>query len=291
MGAPLRKQCRAARHAIGVVITVNTFTMAEGDAPSTVGVISDANGLCDVFSDVFGAGLLAATDKDTIVESAKQNLNDAHLHLEYDFPDGSNTQKTAICEHTSQFTGCRLWIDEDSGQKIVFISETDAAAYEYQRRGFVQYEKNAISNISLIPQKVRRAGTEVNIWDRLPPVDVKIPRKLPNLPSDKVAETIIREFEAKVVDVEADEVYSPIRLWTQEERKGIVVPHTFCTRLNQYYAIRALHANVDPKDLKVTATKLKLDAREAMKGKKDKDDFWYLTCVELYDNSRNSVPV
>jgi hypothetical protein len=116
-----------------------------------------------------------------------------------------------MCEHTSQFTGCRFWIDEDSDEKVVLISETEASAYEYKWwQGFTEYEKSAISNISLIREKVRQAGTEIDIWDRPIPADVKIPEKLPSLPSNSsmVAVTVVREFELKVVDVDGNEVYS-----------------------------------------------------------------------------------
>lgn len=264
--------------------------MTSDGEPSAAGVINDVEGLCDVFTDVFGVDFLAGQDKDVVMEAARQSLQDAHLHRDYDFGDAKDTQQTVICEHTSQFTGCRFWIDEDNSEKMVFISETDAAAYEYQKRGFTEYGKNAISNISLIPQKTRRTGSEVNVRDRPPPIDLKIPAKLPKLSADttKIAAQVVEEFETKVVDADADEVYSPLRLWTQEARRGITVPSTFCTRLNQYYAIKVIHKDVDPKDLNVTATNLKKEAREAMANapaRQDKSDFWYVTCVDVYNNS------
>jgi hypothetical protein len=128
---------------------------ASNGEPSAVSIINDAEGLCDVFKDVFGDGFLEGEDKDVVVETAKQNLLDVRLHRDYDFAETNNTQQTVICEHTSQFMGCCFWIDEDSSEKMVFISETDASAHEYQKRGFTEYSKNAISDISLIPQKTR----------------------------------------------------------------------------------------------------------------------------------------
>lgn len=255
--------------------------MASSDnEPSLVGIISDADDFCNLFTGVFGDDLLTGSDKDTIVETAKRSLQNARLFREYDFDDAKDTQQTVMCEHTSQFTGCRFWIDEDSDEKVVLISETEASAYEYKWwQGFTEYEKSAISNISLIPQKVRRAGTEIDIWDRPIPADVKIPEKLPSLPSNSsmVAATVVREFELKVVDVDGNEVYTPLRLWTKEARSGKTIPSTFCTRLNMYYAIKVLHSNVDPENIDSTAKTLVKEARSATEGFDKPNDFWYNT--------------
>lgn len=256
-------------------------------------IISSVEDLCNVFTDVYSDDVYES--KECAIEAARQNLSDARLHREYDFGAKKDTQQTVICEHTSQFTGCRFWIDEDSSEKVVFISETDAAAFEYQRRGFSEYNKTAISDISLIPQKTRRYGIEINIWDRPPPTEVTIPRKLPKLPIDRgeLALAIIKEFEMKVVDVDTREVYSPLRLWTKEARRDLnySVPSTFGSRLNQYYAIKVIHRGTDPESIGESGKELIKKARERMRNEKDNiDDFWYVTCMEVY-NSNGLVDV
>jgi len=99
---------------------------------SEVAIVDDVDALCNVFERAFGAQLMDADDKDTVVETAKQKLQDSHLHRLYDFGSALEMKQTVICERTSQFTRCCMWIDEDSEERRVFIMETEVAADEFK---------------------------------------------------------------------------------------------------------------------------------------------------------------
>jgi hypothetical protein len=264
--------------------TTPVMSSNELDPLSNATVIHDVDSLCSVFKDTIGG---VTSDKDAVMETVKQNMDGAGLHRPYDFGGAEATNPTVVCEHTSQFTKCRLWIDEDSDEKVVFISETEAAAYEYKRRGFTEYEKSAISNVNMIPEKVRKPGMELSVFARPIPIDTVVADRIPPPRKDMTfAATVVEQFEDKIVDVKANEVYSPLRLWTKDARKGQKIPSSFHNRLNCYYAIKKFYANEDPSELTVSAKDLIRKARQDTSDTREPNaDFWFDACIELYSNT------
>lgn len=268
-------------------------SIAAADPLSEVVVAEDVNGLCDAFERVFGSEVLCSNDKDVAVEGARAKLREKRLEMPYDFGDEKETAPTVICEHTSQFKGCRIFIDEQSDTNRVYIVETDAVAFEFLKRGFKEYLKVSIPDISMIPEKTRLPGTEIDIFERPVPNIVELPDKIPTQRrGDSLAKTVVEQFEDKVLDVENDKVYAPIRLWTKETRSGVSkkVSGTLYNRLLCYYAIKTVHVNATVEELAaMNQKKLVDDAKYHAKGANPQTtmnaDFWFDACVGIY-NSR-----
>jgi hypothetical protein len=229
-------------------------------------------------------------NNDKLTQEYMQNLREFRLFKEYDFGSHAAQAQTVVCEHTSQLKGCRVWIDKDDERNLVFISETNVAAQEFEKQGFTEYKKHSISDVSMVPKKARTASSLpiVSVMDRPAPAETKIPEMLP---SPRVGMTlaafVVEQFEDRVIDIENDEVFSPIRLWTMEARKvhrekGGNVPSAFLSRLTCYFAVKKLHNGVVPEDIMENQRKLISKARSFATDKEGKNDFWFDTCVEIY---------
>jgi hypothetical protein len=229
-------------------------------------------------------------NNDELTQEYMQNLRELRLFKEYDFGSHAAEAQTVVCEHTSQLKGCRIWIDEDDERSLVFISETDAVAQEFEKQGFTEYRKHSISDVSMVPKKVRRASSLpiVNIMDRPAPAATKLPEILPSPRAGMtLAAFVVEQFEDRVIDIENDEVFSPIRLWTMEARKvhrekGGNVPSAFLSRLTCYFAVKKLYNGVRPEDIMENQRKLISMACSNVTDKEGKNDFWFDTCVEIY---------
>lgn len=200
--------------------------------------------------------------------------------------------QTVVCEHTAQFKGCRVWIDHDDERKVAFISETEAVAREFEKQGFTEYQKHSISDPTMVPRKARLASSTlpiiVNVMDRPAPAETKIPEILP---SPRVGMTlaafVVEQFEDRVIDIENDEVFSPIRLWTLEARKvhrekGGNMPSAFLSRLTCYFAVKKLYNAVSPDNITDNQRVLISKARSLATNKEGKNDFWFDACVDIY---------
>ena len=254
--------------------------------------IESAGDACIRFDRMFGSRSKKLKN-DELVQEHMQHLRESHLFKEYDFGSDPAQTQTVVCEHTAQLKGCRVWIDKDDERDLMFISETDAAAQEFEKRGFTEYTKHSISDVCMVPKKAARSSglPIIDVLDRPAPSETKIPE---TLPSPRVGMTlaafVVEQFEDRVIDIENDEVFSPIRLWTTEARKvaqkgkGGKLPSAFLSRLNCYYAVKKLYDGVDPKTITDNQRDLIRKARSNATDKEGKKDFWFDTCVEIYNN-------
>lgn len=188
------------------------------------------------------------------LEESLQKLKRSGLHRVFDFGDADTNAGTVVCEHTSQFANCRFWIDEDSPEKRVFLTHTEEMAAEFARRGYTEYAKNSVSDASMVPEKAKRSSEtiRIDILTRPPPETVVIPDSIPGVRDGmNLAETVVEQFEERIVNVQADEVYSPMRFWTKERRKKRKISTVFGNRLNCYYAIKKLLSGQDPKAITI----------------------------------------
>lgn len=250
-------------------------------------IIEDVEDACDRFQRIFGSS--KRVNKDELVQQCMQKLRDERIFRAYDFGDRELQAPTVVCENTSQLKDCRVWIDEDYERKLVVISETEATAQEFERRGYVEYLKHSVTDISMVPKKARRSGNTpgLNVMARPAPLETKIPEILPPpRPGMTVAATVVEQFEDRIVDIENDEVFSPICLWTKEARKKRKVPSSFYNRLNCYYAVKKLLVRENPNSITKNQKELINMARRAAEGqnKGNSTDYWYDTCVTLFNN-------
>jgi hypothetical protein len=117
---------------------------------------------------------------------------------------------------------------------------------------------------------------------------MKIPETLPSPRAGMMlAAFVVEQFENRVIDIENDEVYSPICLWTMEARKahkekGGKVPSAFLSRLTCYFAVKKLYNGVNPENITDNQRKLINQARSNTTDKEGKNDFWFETCVEIH---------
>lgn len=258
-----------------------------GQSSAGFDIIKDVEDACDRFQLIFGSQ--DRVNKDELVQQSLQKLRDVRIFRAYDFGDRELQAPTVVCAHTSQLKDCRAWIDEDDERKLVFISETEATAQEFERRGYVEYLKHSITDVSMVPQKARRSGNTpgLNVMVRPAPSETKIPEILPPpRPGMTLAATVVEQFEDRIIDIENDEVFSPICLWTKEARKKKKVPSSFYNRLNCYYAVKKLLSGENPNDITKSQKELINMARQAAVGqnKGDSTDYWYETCLQLFNN-------
>lgn len=263
---------------------------AASDPLSEVVVPESVDELCDIVGRVFGDDFLKADDKDTVVEGFKEKLREKRLERQYDFGDDKETVHQVICEHTSQFKGCHIFVDEESDEKVVYIVETEATANEFRKRGFTERSKVCVPDISMMPEKVRNPGTEVDVFERPVPSDVVLPEIIPKPRKGMtLAETVVEQFEERVVDLVNKEVHAPIRLWTKEKRKGMgrKVQCTLYNRLLCYYAVRTKHVDTDVASIDFNQKQLVADAKNHARSvhrEAENEEFWFTQCIDLYNN-------
>ena len=131
-----------------------------------------------------------------------------------------------------------------------------------------------------------------DLFNRPPPATLSIPSKLPKVSGGERtrAAIAVQEFEEKVIDKEADAVFSPMRLWTPTDRKkaGFKDADGFNVRLNLYYYVRGMHQATDPNDIVTTSNEMKEKAREERKRRKsgDRPTDLFEDCVDVYEEWR-----
>jgi len=107
-----------------------------------------------------------------------------------------------------------------------------------------------------------------------------------------LAATVVEQFEEKLIDVETNEVYAPIRKGTKDKRKGVPkkVSATLYNCLLFYYSIKMVHKDENPQELTLSQKRLMNDAKSAIteNPKVSNSDFWFDKCTELFSDMDTS---
>jgi hypothetical protein len=167
-----------------------------------------------------------------------------------------------------------FFVDPESPFDSGFSVHSKAAQQVALNRGFQEIYYSHLSAIEQIPHRSPKASA-IKKSDLPAPINLSMPQgTLPNLfrlEDEPYAVSLVRAFEHKFVDPDRKIPYSPIRLWTSEDRKLAGYKSTGPTATLSswsaaYFAVRVVKKNEDPSDIKDSLSSLR---KQATKNKPD----------------------